>query len=383
MKQNAAYPRPPGSSLIVLLHAALAASLLGPQRTASQDLPRPTAVASCEEACGITLEVEMEYGDDSGPGVLDLVGWVKAYRDVSGRTYIAGEPIDNVLVFDPDGRFLRRFGTSGSGPGELKDGSSLVVTGDGELSVLDRGRGVILNFDHTGRLRSEVRTVGWVPHGTRTFHWNGPQVIHAANLSTPDRIGFPLHLVNVETGEIEHSFGSVTGEHELGGNPGQHPVVVRQDRRIWMAVGSERYEIALWDMNRPHRLLRHEASWFPEQTRETTNDHHHLHGGLGGPPKPFIYALALSESDSLLWVLASVADKEWRKADPYGDDFDQIYDDILEVIDLRTNRVIASQRFDHSYHLVEAGVLGRLAITATGSVRYQTLRARLEAAPAR
>ena len=370
------YQQPPGSSLVLLLCAALAVSLLGPQRAAAQKPPRPAAIASCEEACGITLDLEMEYGDDSGPGILDLVGWVKAYRDVSGRTYIVGEPIDNVLVFDPDGGFVRRIGTSGSGPGELKDGSSLVVTGDGEFSVLDRGRGVILNFDHAGRLRSEVRTVGWVPHGTRTFAWDGPQVIHVANLGTSDRIGFPLHLVNVETGEVEHSFGSVTGEHELGGNPGLHPVAVRQDRRIWMAVGFERYDIALWDMNRPHRLLRRETSWFPEQTRDDLM----THGGMGKPPQPFIYALALSESDSLLWVAASVADEEWRKADLLSGDDDDYYDDILEVIDLRTNRVIASQRFDHSYHLVEAGVLGRLAITANGSVRYQTFRVQLEAA---
>ena len=376
---NLEYPQLPGWSLILLLCAALAVPLLGPQRAAAQNLPRPTAVASCEEACGIALDLEMEYGDDSGPGILDLVGWVKAYRDVSGRTYIAGEPIDNVLVFDPDGRFVRRIGTSGSGPGELKDGSSLVVTGDGEFSVLDRGRGVILNFDHTGRLRSEVRTEGWVSPGNRTFAWDGPRVIHAANLTTSDRIGFPLHLVNVETGEIERSFGSVTGEHELGGTSGLHPVAVRQDRLMWMAVGFERYEIALWDLNRPHRLLRREASWFPEQTRDDLT-----HGGrMDKAPGPFIYALALSESDSLLWVLGSVADEDWREADPYSTDDDAYYDDILEVIALRTNEVIASQRFDHSYHLIEAGLLGRLAVTANGSVRYQMLRARLEAAPAR
>ena len=358
--------------------AALAVALLGPQSTAAQNLPRPTAVAPCEEACGINLDLEMEYGDDSGPGMLDLVGWVKAYREPSGRTYIVGEPIDNVLVFDPDGRFVRRFGTSGSGPGELKDGSSLVVTGEGELSVFDRGRGFILNFDHTGHLRSEVKTLGWVPHGTRTFAWDGPLVIHAANLTTSDRIGFPLHLVNVETGEVERSFGAVTGERRLDGNPGLHPVAVRRDRRIWMAVGSERYEIALWDANRPHRVLRREASWFPEQSREDRT-----HGGMDEPPQPFIYALALSESDSILWVAASVADEEWREADLYGGDDDNYYDDILEVIDLRTNEVLASQRFDHSYHLIEAGLLGRLAVTANGSVRYQAFRARLEAAPAR
>ena len=49
------------------------------------------------------------------------------------------------------------------------------------------------------------------------------------------------------------------------------------------------------------------------------------------------------------------------------------------------NRVQRENRcqLSYSYHLVEAGVLGRVAITANGSVRYQTFRARLEAATAR
>ena len=76
----------------------------------------------------------------------------------------------------------------------------------------------------------------------------------------------------------------------------------------------------------------------------------------------------------------AVADEEWREADWYDPNTDNLNDDIIEVIDLRTNRVIASQRFDHSFHLIEAGLLGRLDITANGSVRYQTFRVQLEAA---
>ena len=102
------------------------------------------------------------------------MGLTSGYRDASKRTYIVGEPIDNVMVFDSSGRFVRRIGRSGSGPGEFEDGASLVVTGDGEFSVLDRRRSVILNFDYTGRLRSEVRTVGeWYPRGVRTYPLGG------------------------------------------------------------------------------------------------------------------------------------------------------------------------------------------------------------------
>jgi len=368
-----AYSRSPGR-FAVFLCAVLPALLvlLGPLSAAAQ-APPPVIVAPCRDACGISLELEAEYGDDSGPGMLDLVGAVGADRDASGRAYITGFPIDNVLVFDADGRFLRRIGQSGSGPGELKDGSSLVVTGDGEFSVLDRGRGVILNYDVSGRMRSEVRTAGWLPMGVLTFAWEGSRVVHAADLATPERAGFPLHLVNTETGELERSFGSPTGELELGGGLGGWlPLAVRRDRRIWMSLGSKRYDIALLDMDRWHQLLRREASWFPESTRRVAPDH-----SLAPRPRPSVEGLALNESESLLWVLATVADEDWSP-DVDHNDRDKRVDQIVEVIDLRTNKVVSSQRFDRYFDLVEAGLLGRITITPAGSVRYQTFRARLE-----
>lgn len=367
------------SAFALFASGAMAVSPLAPNHAVAHTVPQQIRVAPCAERCGMTLDLETEYGHDSGPGMVGLTGWAKAYRDVSGRIYIVGDPIEQVLVFDSGGRFLRRIGRKGSGPGELRDGSSLVVTGDGEFSVFDRGRSVILNFDHTGRLRSEARTVGWIPTGLHTYPWEDSWVVHVTTLHTRDRIGFPLHLVNVRTGEIGRSFGSLTSGRELGSDRIDPATAVTEDRRVWMAKGFERYEIGLWEMNRRLLLLRHEAKWFPEVPRADL-----VHGGK---PTPFIYALALSESDSLLWVLGSVADEEsWdglNASEAYSlsasQDYDRIYDDILEVIDLRTNRVIASQRFEHSYHLIDAGLIGRLAITATGSVRYQTFKVQLDA----
>jgi len=346
------YSRSPGwfAGFLCALLPALPV-LFGPIPVAAQ-APAPVVVAPCKDACGISLELEAEYGDDSGPGMLDLIGYVSAYRDVSGRTYIVGEPIDNVMVFGPDGRFLRRIGRTGSGPGELETGWSFVLTGDGEFSVFDRGRGVILNFDVSGRLRSEARTAGWVPRGIRTFAWEGPRVVHVADIATPDRAGFPLHLVNTETGEIERSFGSPTGELELGGGLGEHiPVAVRRDGRMWMSLGSRRYDIALLDADRWHRLLRREASWFPERTSAPPVDPDHHLEGRAPKPQPHVGDLVLSESESLLWVRTSIADEEWSP-DVASQDRDKRIDEIIEVIDLRTNEVVASQRFDRYFDLV-------------------------------
>ncbi len=350
--------------------AACLASLPGTAGATAQETERIT-LGPCRDSCGMSLVLEAELGDDSGPGMIDLTGMVRAYRDVSKRTYIVGEPIDHVLVFDSAGRFLRRIGRTGSGPGEFRDGASLVVTGDGEFSVFDRGRGVILNFDHTGRLRGEVRTVGErFPRGVRTYRWQGPWVLHVASMYTPDRAGYPLHTVNVETGEIGLSFGSPTGELELGGTP-VPAIAITADRRIWMARGPlDRYEISLWDGNRELLLFRRDAPWFPERTDP-------LPHSPGDKPLPAIDDLVAT--DSLLWVSGVVADERWQDFSSQWD-ADGRYDEFVEVIDLRTNRVVGSQRFDFELtKFMGPGLIGRVHITENASVRFHVYRVVLEA----
>lgn len=345
--------------------AACLASLLGTASATAQQ-PERITLGSCRESCGLSLVLEAELGDDSGPGMIDLTGSVSAYRDASKRTYLVGGPIDNVMVFGSDGRFLRRIGRTGSGPGEFTRGASLVVTGDGEFSVFDRGRGVILNFDYTGQLRGEVRTVGErFPSGVETYRWEGPWVLHVANIRTPERAGYPLHPVNVETGEIGRSFGSSTGELELGS--GWIPsIAIAGDRRVWMARNPlSRYEIGLWEGNQQLLLFRRDAPWFPERTDPLPH---------GPEDKPLPAIDDLVATDSLLWVSGVVADERWQEFRSNWD-ADGRYDEFVEVIDLRTNRVVASQRFDFELtNFIEPGLIGRVHITENASVRFRVYR---------
>lgn len=356
-------PRP--GSIARRARAAFLAGLLAPLSTVAQS-PERVTLDSCREDCGLTLILQAEYGEDSGPGMIDLVGTVRAYRDASKRIYIIGEPIESVLVFDSIGRFLTRIGRPGSGPGEFERGSSLVVTADGEFSVLDRGRSVILSFDYTGRLRSEVRAVGeWYPSGVNTYHWEGPWVLHLTNLFTPERAGYPLHLVNVHTGEIGRSFGSLTGELQLGGRTIPH-IAITGDHRIWMVENPFRkYEIGLWRENERHLLFRRDAPWFPDYAGVLPH---------GPPDKPVPIIRSIATSDSLLWVWIRVADERWRVAET-NSDRDRRFDDIVEVIDWRANRVVGSRRFDRPFAtLIEPGLIGRVEITGNASVRFRVYR---------
>ncbi len=332
----------------------------------AQEATKVTLVEPCRVSCGLELVPEREYGEDVGLGMIDASG-ARAWLDESERLYLLGA-VTHIQVFGPDGAFLRRISRRGSGPGELEHAYSLVVMEDGIFSVLDRSRGKILTFDWQGTLLHETRPSGWLPLGHLTIHIQGPMAIHHATFRTPERIGYPLHLVNLETGQIEGSFGSATGEFDVfsGFN---HVIAAGPGNSTWLAQ-KYAYQIELWESNnRLVRSLRREARWFPELA---VPERAH---GWNEKPDPALVGIAAD--DSLLWVFVTTADDQWKRGGETRD-HDLFYDTTIEVIDWKRGRVIASERFDNSYfHWIKPGLFGKLVVTAEGSVRYRTTRVRL------
>ncbi len=329
----------------------------------AQQPPQATVVQPCREACRLALVPHREYGEDAGAGMIEAsrpTGWL----DESGRMYIGGPPASHVQLYGPDGSFLRRIGRSGAGPGELQHLTSLVVMEDGLFSVLDRRRGAIVTFDSAGALRSEARTRGWSPRGLQTIHIGGPLAVHHADIPTPELVGYPLHLVNLESGEVLESFGSLTGDYDPQSGL-NHVIAQGPGRSVWLAE-KYAYAIELWDSSRLVRSLRRDADWFPQVPLAE------LGHGWDERPSPLIASVAAD--DSLLWVAAGVADEQWE-ADSQRRDPALLYDTMIEVIDWRRGRVIGSQRFDDDYfHWVRPGLLGRAVVTPEGSIRYRTTR---------
>lgn len=70
-----------------------------------------------------------------------------------------------VVVFDARGRFLRTWGTRGSGPGQFGEPHSLVIDKRGRVIVADRTNGRLEVFDQQGRFITEWKTFGLRPSG--------------------------------------------------------------------------------------------------------------------------------------------------------------------------------------------------------------------------
>lgn len=324
----------------------------------------------CTQRCGMTLVPVTEFGEAVGPGMIEGGGEIAV--DHSGRLYFGAE--DHVVVFDADGTFLRRIGRRGEGPGELMSNRAFAVVDDGAFVILDSGRGVILKFDWTGQLLNEVRPHDWAPIGTGVglVSMGGARAVYQAAFRGGGREGYPLHLINLESGELEASFGSETGEFDI--NRERVLEVVHAsgpDESIWMAR-NRAYWIELWEPdNRLILSMRRDVSWFPDALVDGMG-----HGGPGTEPEPTLFSIA--GDDLLLWVMIGRADERWAEAEP--DDFQMQFDTYIEVIDWQHGRVIASQRFDQILSpMIAPGLVGEVVITPEGSVRLRTLRIELEA----
>ena len=70
--------------------------------------------------------------------------------DSDGLVYVSDEHLNRISVFDGDGRFLRKWGTPGSGPGELDGPSGMALDSEGHIWIADHRNHRIQRFTRDG-----------------------------------------------------------------------------------------------------------------------------------------------------------------------------------------------------------------------------------------
>lgn len=143
-----------------------------------------------------------------------------------GSIYIAdGYGNHRMVVFDAQGKFLRQWGSRGSGPTQFADVGGghphcVALAKDGLVYTCDRGNNRILVFDKVGNLK---KTIAVEPKGysyTRAIRTNDivfsndPQQTY---ILTSDVPAGKVWVINRFTGEIVDSvgrFGHYPGEHD-------------------------------------------------------------------------------------------------------------------------------------------------------------------------
>jgi hypothetical protein len=249
-----------------------------------------------------------------------------------------------VAVFDRRGAFQGAFGREGRGPGEFAAPVQRVLVGPGDsIHVLEGPRHTVLLPRASGFAR--LRTLPFVPRDVG-FAVDGRMIAAA-----------PLPLRGDTTGLV----------HVLSPGGGIAQVLVhatRHDPRypfeshrvVGSAAGDSlwighvrRYEIELWSA-RQGRLggIRRDAPWFAEWSGES--------GLEWTSPR----LAAVVQEGRYLWTLVTIPGAAARPQDtgesrPVSEiDLNEYFDTVIEVLDLRTARVVARRQVPG--HL--AGFLG-------------------------
>ncbi|HEU0055024.1 MAG TPA: hypothetical protein VFQ39_17680 [Longimicrobium sp.] len=338
--------------LVLLLSAPLP-----PRAQAVVEVPDAPACARCR----IVFERVATLGGADDP---ESPGYdVTVERDRAGRFYVA--PVvgrDGIAVYAPDGRFLRKIGRKGEGPGEfgfvlearVGPGDSLYVSdlAPRRLTVLAPGGGAVVR---TSPLLGETRSF---------VLGRGGELLAHASIATAARAGYPLHRLSPR-GEVLRSFGADAAGVMRPDRPADGFRVIAPARggNLWSAP-INRYRIELWDP-REGRLLKtlvRRTDWFP--------DWHVLPRGYPDLARPVTAVEGIREDASgLLWVFLRTADARWtaapRPRDPSRErgvvpmaELHRYLDTVVEVIDPVRGRLVATGRAARHYEAVSLNGTG-------------------------
>jgi len=239
-----------------------------------------------------------------------------------------------LLEYDSEGRAKTYIGRKGQGPDEFGSNLRLIASRD-TLFVLDISLGRMAVTDRSGRFLRTFRLPVRVHSVDRLA--SGHFLLHGRPVSSDD--GSPLFRVLDEQGVEAAAFGSPSPRF---GEKDQWVISARADSgflaaRMWeyeIYRGTEGGDLALYITRR--------ADWFP--TGSAWNEKI-----LVTDPPPPLVTHVREDASGLVWTFVTVADQEWSAEIPNPGSvewFRDSFDTIVEVIDPRQGRILATTRFD-------------------------------------
>jgi hypothetical protein len=127
--------------------------------------------------------------------------------DAAGNIYVAdGYGNARVAKFDKYGKFIKSWGSKGSGPGQFNSVRGIALDGQGTVYVADAGNKRIQVFDSDGSFKSEISNVG-APSAICISP--GPhQYLYSSNSNPPDDLDANGEIYKMELdGRVVGKFG--------------------------------------------------------------------------------------------------------------------------------------------------------------------------------
>ena len=332
----------------------------------------------CED-CIEFAHVTRLGSDEMGPGFLVDDGTMEnVVRDSLGNYWVGqGEQIK---VFDREGAFLRAVGRRGDGPMEFRRAAPMHADASGRVHVFDTGNRRISVIDEAFTLVEEKTLPTWTSANAPLD--DGDRYVVQASVEEPGRAGMPLHIID-ETG-ILVSFGA--GEEPDSNTPES---LMPEDLRL--AAGVDGRVFAARRLEYVIEAWSREGSRLGRLLGEPPLNQTVFRPGAPSQDNPLsnIVGQIRPDSDGLLWVSLIARRPDWLVAlvpdspgdglvEPTREDITGIYQGRLDVIDLATCTLVASQLHDQMLRLLEDRTVLGYGVTGLGSNTLDVLRVWLD-----
>lgn len=328
--------------------------------------------------CRVELTRVARLGHPGDPR--SVGGSVVVARDSRGRYYVstAFHP-GEILVYDSRGKYLRSVGRPGRGPQEFRRIFFMAVSAGDTLHVFDvgnRGHSILSPSYQVVRSNSIPGIVY-----DALVEENGTVILQAP-VPRPETVGFPVHVVS-PGGRILRSLGAADGRAYRESDPGSEyrPLGHAGRGRIWISH-LNRYEVELWSTQGRHlKTFARDASWFrPWNTAPERSP-------VESRPRPAVVDVR-QDREARLWVITSVADRNWKRGRVAGSgeeakvppvtEMDRYFDTLVEVIDIRTGRLLKTARLPYRpFKFLSGDLVFRAVEDASGHTYVDILRVRL------
>jgi hypothetical protein len=315
-----------------LLLACLAVGLPG---QVVLDIPRDLACESCRIELRHVANIVDPADANTPPEVFSIA------RDSRGRMFVA-PMLGNatVGVYSRSGRLLRELGRAGGGPGEFRMAETVkVLPGDTVVVIDPAARRVTVYSPELELLRTYP--VDFMPRGV--VMRNSGSFIGFS----PAQQGPIVHFVSADGA----SRRSVIDAEIPPGEPVAFFRIFSAGRNgtIWLGR-TNRYLVQQYDSTGSLlRTIRSAPDWHEPWTEVPSQGPDVLR------PVPFLRAIR-EDADGLLWLVFHVPQTDWSprrapsRAEPrHGmpmTEWNQYVDTLIEVIDPRSGRLLATRRFD-------------------------------------
>lgn len=295
------------------------------------------------ELCELSLSPVVRLGASDDAGM--IVGRATRVRaDPRGGGFAVYEwgTDEAILLFDSRGGFRRAVGAAGDGPGEVRFLGQVAFDSRGNILAFDFQRSAILRFDSVGTFVHEVAFRDMRLGPARML--GDTMAVIGIHDRRPALVGYPLHLINVRSGEVISHFGaSADGSWVMGHSFSDRILLGEQrlsdDGHVWIGH-DERPRFEEWSIDGEHvGTIDGELAWYQPQ-----GDGHHV------PASTLAFVV---DDQNYSWLLTRVLDARWQDVQPQGPEgaippheFGRYFDARLDVFDLSERRHVGTRLWD-------------------------------------